>query len=136
MTMKAYRGSCQCKKVQFEVEIDLDQGTTRCNCTSCTKRRWWGAQVKPDKLRPISGDSELVKLGNSKGPGGFCNHCGVIAYSFGEAAEWNDGDYYSINVAALDGLSPEERAAIPIRYLDGLHDTWAPLETGPTTRYL
>lgn len=136
MTVKTYRASCMCKKVQFEVDVDLSKGTTRCNCTSCVKRRWWGVMVKPGHLRPIAGESELVKLGNSKGPGGFCKHCGIVAYSFGEAAEWNDGDYYSVNVATLDGLSPEERAAIPIMYLDGLHDTWAPLEASDQTRYL
>lgn len=49
----------------------------------------------------------------------------------GDGAEWNDGDYVSINVACLDGLDPSTLAAIPITYLDGLHDTWAPL-TGAT----
>src|SRR5262245_28262356 len=132
--MTTYQGSCHCKRVRFEATVDLSAGTTKCNCTSCWKRRWWGVRVKPDQFRPLGGESELVKWKPAKGPGGFCKHCGVTAYVSGDAAEWNDGDYVSINVACLDGLTPETLASIPVAYFDGLHDTWAPL-TGET-RYL
>jgi hypothetical protein len=131
MSTSTYQGSCVCKRVRFEVDLDLSTGTTRCNCTSCWKRRYWGKTVKPDKFRSLAGEGELVKWKEAKGPGGFCRHCGVMPYAFGDAAEWNDGDYVSINVACLDGLDAETLAAIPIAYLDGLHDTWAPI-TGPT----
>jgi hypothetical protein len=132
--MITYPGSCQCKRVRFEVTADLSKGTTKCNCTSCWKRRWWSLSVKPSQFRLLSGESELVKLKDAKGPGGFCKHCGVLPFASGDAAEWNDGDYVAINVAALDGLAPETIAAIPVQYLDGLHDTWAPIEG--ETRYL
>lgn len=90
--------------------------------------------AKPAAFRSLGGEAELVKLNPGGSPGGFCKHCGIFPYAFGEAAEWNDGDYVSVNVACLDGLDPETLAAIPIAYLDGLHDTWQPL-TGDT-RYL
>jgi hypothetical protein len=125
--MTTYQGSCYCKRVRFEVDLDLSAGTTRCNCTSCLKRRWWGAMAKPAAFRLLAGESELVKLKPAKGPGGFCKHCGVASFAHGDAAEWNDGDYVAINVGCLDGLSPAQLAAIPITYLDGLHDTWAPI---------
>jgi hypothetical protein len=132
--MKTYQGSCSCKRVRFEADIDFDKGTTRCNCTSCVKRRWWSVQVKPAQFRPLEGASELTQMEGQKLPGGFCKHCGIFTYAYGEAAEWNDGDYVAINVAALDGLDPDAMRAIPIKYLDGLHDTWAPIEGD--TRYL
>lgn len=132
--MTTYQGSCYCKRVRFEVELDLAKGTTRCNCTSCLKRRWWGVMAKPAAFRLLAGETDLVKWRPAKGPGGFCKHCGVAAFAFGDAAEWNDGDYVSVNVACLDGLTPEMLEAIPIVYLDGLHNTWAPLSEQP--RYL
>jgi hypothetical protein len=127
MTTRTYQGSCYCRRVTFEADIDLAAGTTRCNCTSCFKRRWWGVSIKPAQFRLLAGEAELVKLKPAKGPGGYCRHCAVTPFASGDAAEWNDGDYVSINVASLDGLDPSTLAAIPVTYLDGLHDTWAPL---------
>ena len=132
--MKPYQGSCYCRRVTFEAELDLQTpGTYRCNCTSCFKRRWWGIHGKPAQFRVLSGVDELIKLKPAKGPGGVCRHCGVIPFISGDAAEWNEGDYVAINVAALD-LDRAELDAAPIAYLDGLHDTWAPIDLAP--RYL
>ena len=84
--------------------------------------------MQPDKFRLLAGADELVKTKPAKDPGGFCKHCGVYPFAAGDAAEWNQGDYVSINIAALDGIDHATLAALPITYLDGLHDTWAPLE--------
>lgn len=133
--MTTYQGSCHCERVRFEADLDLATlQTTRCNCTSCWKRRWWGCAVKPEHFRLISGADELVKWRPSSGPGGFCKHCGVAPFVFIDAAEWNDGAYVALNVACLDGLEPAQLAALPIAYLDGLHDTWQPI--AGETRYL
>jgi hypothetical protein len=135
MPTKTYHGSCQCKKVTFEADIDLAAvGTNKCNCTSCWKRRWWSVAAKPEAFRALTGDEHLSKHrpGAAVG-GGFCKHCGVIPYGFVEAAEWNDGAYVSINVACLDDLEPAELLAAPIRHLDGRADTWALI---PETRHL
>ena len=34
------------------------------------------------------------------------------------------GDFCAINVAALDGVSPEEWDALPIHYEDGRNNRW------------
>lgn len=133
MATKTYRGSCHCGRVKFEADIDLSQGTTKCNCTWCWKKRWWSVRAKPEAFRSIQGQEELSKFkpGAATGHGGFCTHCGVMTYEWVEAAEWNDGEYVSIGVAALDDLDPAELVAAPVRYCDGRADNWwnPPAET-------
>lgn len=133
MTMKTYQGSCQCRRVRFEADIDLSQGTGKCNCTSCWKRRWWSVKVKPEHFRSKEGETELTgyKPGSATGHRGFCKHCGVTPYNWVDAAEWNDGEYVSVNVACLDDLEPAELMAAPVTYMDGRADNWwsPPAET-------
>jgi len=118
MSTKTFQGSCFCRAVKFEAEVDLEQGTTKCNCTSCWKSRWWATKVKSEGFRSLSGDDQLDKKR------GFCRDCGVIAYRRVEAAEWNDGAYVSVNVAALDDLDPSALLAAPTQYCNGKDNDW------------
>jgi hypothetical protein len=133
MNTKTFHGSCHCQRIRFEADIDLSQGTTKCNCTSCWKRRWWSAKAKPEAFRSLGGEEHLSGYvpGQARGHTGFCKHCGVIPYGWVGAAEWNDGESVSVNVAALDDLDPAELASAPVTYCDGRNDNWwnAPAET-------
>lgn len=120
---KQYRGSCHCGEVRFEVDLDLATGTTKCNCSSCWKRRWWNAKVLPDEFRPMAGVDAL-----SEGErGGFCTRCGVPMFMRFNTDEWGEGwggDRVSISVACLDDLDPAELVAAPVQYCDGKNDNW------------
>lgn len=133
MAKKTYKGSCHCGRVRFEADLDLAAGTGKCNCTHCWKRRWWSARVEVADFRPLAGAEELsgFRPGTERGHRGFCKHCGVHPYGWVDAAPWNDGEYVSISVAALDDLDPAELAAAPVKYMDGRHDNWwnVPAET-------
>ena len=119
MAKQTFHGSCKCGAVKFETKLELSQGTTKCNCTSCWKRRWWSVKSAVEDFKPISGDERL------KGDGfGFCPDCGIVPYVHVEAAEWNDGAYVSINVAALDDLDPKQLMDSPIQLCDGRNDDW------------
>ncbi|MFZ5890520.1 MAG: GFA family protein [Myxococcota bacterium] len=134
MAMKTYQGSCHCKRVRFEATLDLMEGTGKCNCTNCWKKRAWTARVKPEDFRALGNEQELsgYKPDSADGHhGGFCKHCGVLTYAWVEKTEWNPTTYVSVSVAALDGLDPAELIAAPVTYYDGLANNWwnPPAET-------
>jgi len=127
MAKKTYQGSCHCKAVRFEAGIDLAEGTGKCNCTSCWKKRWWSCRAKPEDFKLLSATTTL-----SNGErGGFCKQCGVHVYGFVDKADWNPAAYVSIGVNALDDLDPAELLESPIKYMDGRKDDWwhVPAET-------
>ena len=119
--LKTYRGSCHCGAVRFEAEIDLAQPTYRCNCSVCSRNRFWAAVVKPDAFRLLEGKSAVQQyLFNSRrNEHYFCKTCGVRAYGLG-----NLGEMVGVNIGCLEDVTPEELAAAPICYCDGKNDNW------------
>lgn len=90
-------------------------------------------QFRLQYLRSLAGAdvSSGYRPGQDTGHGGFCTQCGVHTYAWVDAAEWNDGAYVSIGVAALDDLDPADLVAAPVQFMNGRDDDWwhAPAET-------
>jgi hypothetical protein len=132
MKTKTYRGSCHCGAIKFEADIDLSQGTGKCNCSFCWKVRNWSVILKPDAFRSIAGDSERSEysFGTHSGKHGFCKTCGVRTYSKGYL-EQIGGAYVSVALASLDDLDLAELIDAPVKHMDGRANNWwnAPAET-------
>jgi hypothetical protein len=127
---KTYRGSCHCEAVRFEADIDLAEGTVKCNCSICSKQRNWLAAVKEGAFRLLAGESELAEyqFGARRLHHRFCKHCGVKVFSWGEPGVEK---FYAVSVSALDDAPSEELATAPVMYVDGRNDDFksAPKET-------
>ena len=135
MAMKAHKASCHCGKVSIEAELDLMAGTGRCNCSICAKSRWWGVSVKPAAVRAIHGEEHTTgySFGTNSIVNRFCKICGLRVYGKGHIEQMG-GDFVAINVACLDTATPEELAAAPIHYSNGLDNDW--MHTPKVTSYL
>jgi len=125
---RTYHGSCHCKAVTFEADIDLDQGTGKCNCTICWKKRAWTAgQLQAGDFRLLTGEDQLADYGKSGDWGEvhhrFCKVCGIATHGHGHI-EAMGGAFISVCLSALDDLPVADLLAAPVSYMDGLHDNW------------
>jgi hypothetical protein len=122
--VKTYTGSCHCGAIRFEADLDLSQGTFRCNCSICRRTRSWVAVARPEGFRLLAGEKDLVeyRFNTRKNQHFFCRHCGVRAFGVG-----NDtpiGRMYGVSIGCLEAIGEEELSKLPITYIDGLHDRW------------
>ena len=128
-------GARHCGAVRFECTLDTAQPTSRCNCSVCAKSRFWKAFVGADAFRLLQGEESLAeyRFASRRIAHRFCRNCGVKLFGHGAQGDF-PAAFYAINVAALEGVSDEVLAALPVVFQDGRHDAW---EQPPvTTAYL
>lgn len=84
--------------------------------------------LKPDKFRLLQGGDSVIGFGASAvSERGHCKVCGILAFNHGNHPAIG-GEYYSVNVRCLDGV---DLVGVPVKYLDGRHDTWQLIDEAP-----
>jgi hypothetical protein len=124
--LKTYSGSCHCGALKFEADLDLAQGTYRCNCSICRRTRFWPAVAVDGGFRILSGEDQLTRytFNTHKNQHYFCKICGVRAFGVGNDTPM--GKMYGVNVGCLDDLTDKDLSELRITYVDGLHDRFEP----------
>jgi hypothetical protein len=136
---KTYQGSCHCGAIRFECELDLQAGTTRCNCGFCRRARYWMVLAKASEFRLLQGEDQLADYQHTPPKRAapflhlnFCRRCGIRPFTRGGNLPALGGKFYAVNVMCLEGVSDTELATLPIQYTDGRNDDWqtTPAEVG------
>lgn len=136
MAIETYTGNCHCGAVRFEADLDLEEGSNRCDCSYCAKARAWFAFAKgAERFRLLAGSG--VSEYQWTPPGrteshlrySFCRTCGVRVFARGEL-ESLGGTFHAVHVPTLE-LSPEQLAALPVRYVNGREDRYDQVPAHP-----
>ena len=103
MTAQAYKGSCQCGAVRYEVNADLEN-IIACNCSRCGRLGLTLAFVPEDQFKLSSGGDELTEYLFNKQiiQHQFCKVCGV--QPFARAIAPGGAPTMAINVRCLEGI--------------------------------
>ncbi len=128
---KTYPGGCHCGAVRFEADVDLAEGTFRCNCSICFKSRAWLAAVPAASFRLLEGESNLrdYQFGPKRIHHRFCAICGVRPFSQGQDPKGSK--MYAVRVNCLEGVDDGEFSGAPVKYFNMRHDDFKspPAET-------
>ena len=108
---QTYMGGCQCGKVRFEVETEIDK-VISCNCSRCSKLGSLLAAAQGSDFKLLSGEDDLTTFQFNKHviDHRFCAICGIQPYARGKGK--NGADMVMINVRCLDGVDPESFAVM------------------------
>jgi hypothetical protein len=119
---KTYHGSCHCGAIAYEANLDLTEGTHKCNCSVCTKHRLWQAVARPEDVRIVRGAGKLTeyRFGSRLGVHLFCSTCGTHVLGRFEG-ELPRGKTVGVRVSTLDNLDIAELLAAPLHIHDGRH---------------
>jgi hypothetical protein len=122
--LQTWEGACHCGAVRFEADIDLSLGTLRCNCSICSKLRWWCALVAPDAFRLLAGEGALgdYQFHTMTDHHYFCRHCGVHPFVRGHSPR--RGVFYGVSVTCLSGISDDTLARLPVTWVNGRDALW------------
>ncbi len=102
--METKHGGCHCKKVRYEVRIDLSEKVIECNCSHCQIKGLLLQFVPQDAFTLLQGENELTeyRFNTMKIAHTFCAICGVEAFARGEDGAGNT--MIAVNVRSLDAI--------------------------------
>jgi hypothetical protein len=101
--MARHEGGCQCGRVRFAVDVELD-GLVTCNCSRCGKLGSILAFTGADAFALEKGQEALTefKFNTDKISHLFCETCGI--QSFGRGLAPDGREMIAVNVRCLDDV--------------------------------
>src|SRR5688572_18555157 len=127
---QTYTGGCHCGAVRYEADMDLSQGTVKCNCSMCSKGRTWLAAVDAGDFRLLT-DAEALgeyQFGAHRIHHLFCKRCGIKSFARGNGPEGKQ--FVAVMVSCLD-VPDAQLSTLPVIFVDGRNDNFqaAPAQT-------
>ncbi|OWU83429.1 aldehyde-activating protein [Oceanicola sp. 22II-s10i] len=115
MSAQHYEGGCQCGKVSYEVDVDLDQAIV-CNCSRCKPMGFTLTFAPAEAFRLKSGEGETTEylFNNNVIRHLFCKTCGVQSFAYGQMPDGKP--VVAVNVNCLKGVDPR---ALSVTAYDG-----------------
>jgi hypothetical protein len=110
-----YSGGCQCGKVRFEVNADI-QEVVSCNCSRCRRLGSLLAFVPVEDFKTLSGETAMTDFLFNRNVIHhlFCATCGIQSYALGRNPDGTE--IVAINVRCLDDVDP---ATFEVKTFDG-----------------
>lgn len=117
-------GSCHCGNIKFQIEGDLPEELTECNCSFCAKRGALIAYFEPHQLQLTASPDDAIYRWNTKLVAHhFCANCGCATFSDSPAFT-TDGSWdgttrrLGVNTRLFDNFDAK---SMPIIAIDGKH---------------
>ena len=106
-----YSGSCQCGKVTFDVDTQIDK-VISCNCSRCRRTGALLAAAPKASFTLKSGKDAVTDYKFNKHVINhyFCATCGIQAYSEGKGRDGSP--MVMVNARCLDGVDAEKFAVM------------------------
>ena len=104
-----YKGSCHCKKIEFEVETDLEK-IIQCNCSICIRRNAKMIMVPKENFTLTKGEIDLFlyQFNSNIAKHYFCKNCGIYTHHNRKS----DPSGMGVNLGCIDQLDATEYEAM------------------------
>jgi hypothetical protein len=114
--MKTHTGGCQCGKVRYEAELDLETTVINCNCSICEKHGLLLTFIPVDSFKLTAGEDNTTeyRFHKEKITHHFCKTCGVETHGSGSGPEGTG--MAAVNVRTVDDV---DLSALDLKPYDG-----------------
>lgn len=118
------QSSCHCGKLKLEIEAELPEKLTSCNCSVCHRYGSLWAYYHPDKVKVVAQESDLDSYSWGDKSLAFvrCKNCGVLSHW--KSLDPSQTERMGVNTRLFENVDLSE---IQIRRFDGA-DSWTYLD--------
>lgn len=101
------KGTCHCKKVEFQITLEGEfKDVRRCNCSLCRRKGAVISSVPLSNLKVTNGAENLTlyQWNTKTAKHYFCKTCGIYTHH----QRRSNPSLYGFNIACIEGVNPYE----------------------------